>query len=116
MTDIRVQFQGEDSDRVETFLKCAKPGTAFILTHYVVDEAENEKEKGKKTKLKPSKSPSIVLENTVGISKKQLANFENELKNLTQKVHELSELPADAKLIEALRLVEKITLKNDWLC
>lgn len=55
MNEMCVQFQGEDSDRVENFLKCAKPGTAFILTHYVVGEEEKDKEKEKKTKPKPRK-------------------------------------------------------------
>lgn len=41
--------------RVETFLKCAKPGTAFILTHYIVDQDEKVKGNEKKNKLKVGK-------------------------------------------------------------
>lgn len=37
---------GEDSDKMETYIKCAKPGSSFLLTHYVLTgEQEYGKEK-----------------------------------------------------------------------
>lgn len=49
------------------------------------------------------RSPSIVLENTVAVSKQQLAALENDINTLKSQVAELTTLPADTKLIEALR-------------
>lgn len=48
------------------------------------------------------RAPSVLLQNTLAVSKEQLEAFESELNALKAKVHELSELPADAKIIEAL--------------
>lgn len=57
MADISVQFKGNDSDRVEQFIKCSKPGTAFTLTHYVVDGDEGEESKEAAKEGKSDKKP-----------------------------------------------------------
>lgn len=59
MNDISIQFKGDDSERVETFIKCAKPGTAFTLTHYIIesdDHASNSPRDKQDTKDKQENS------------------------------------------------------------
>lgn len=45
MDEISVQFKGADSERVEKFIKCAKPGSSFTLKHHIVGGDKDSKVK-----------------------------------------------------------------------
>ncbi|KAJ8923160.1 hypothetical protein NQ315_001714 [Exocentrus adspersus] len=133
LVDTNVEFRGSDSERLQSYIANAKPGPLLTLTEYTVGEESSEKggkrrsrkklanvEKGKTDEEQSEKSEAeqsdsqnkvIVVESTkdiaegptVVVTKNHFEKLKEEVKKLSKKVRELSELPANADLIGAIR-------------
>lgn len=43
LSDLNVEFRGNDSERLQTYMENAKPGPIITLTEYVIDKEGKEK-------------------------------------------------------------------------
>ncbi|ENN75980.1 hypothetical protein D910_08006, partial [Dendroctonus ponderosae] len=121
--DCNVEFRGSDSERLQNYISTAKPGPIITLTEYTVGpDGKGRKKKAKKGSKRSSVVASsgslqtiVVVEPaskekigdspkfTIALTKEQLGKLQKDLKDLQKQVKELTDLPGNIGLIDAIR-------------